>query len=129
MKKKQLPLVTKSLTQAGVISCRVLESYFAKMNDVTVYTYVFPMKQSRNLAKNVVCAKNPGAAWGNLMTKGVKPAEANCDDSVLDRNTVLSQKIGVAGTPTLIFPDGSRLGGVPSYENLVKALRERNPGK
>lgn len=61
------------------------------------------------------------------MTKGVKPAEANCDDSVLDRNTVLSQKIGVAGTPTLIFPDGSRLGGVPSYENLVKALRERNP--
>lgn len=114
---------------ATCMYCRLLESYFAKMNDVTVYTYVFPMKQSRNLAKNVVCAKNPGAAWGNLMTKGVKPAEANCDDSVLDRNTVLSQKIGVAGTPTLIFPDGSRLGGVPSYENLVKALRERNPGK
>ena len=41
------------------------------------------------------------------MTKGVKPAEANCDDSVLDRNTVLSQKIGVAGTPTLIFRMGA----------------------
>lgn len=43
---------------ATCMYCRLLESYFAKMNDVTVYTYVFPMKQSRNLAKNVVCAKN-----------------------------------------------------------------------
>ena len=113
---------------ATCVYCRLLESHFAKMQDVDVYTYVFPMKHSRPVAKNVVCAKDPGAAWTGLMVKGEKPAETSCDDSVLDRNSALAVRIGVAGTPTLVFPDGSRLGGVPSYDELVKELRKRNPG-
>ena len=41
--------------------------------------------------------EEPGRGLGNLMTEGLaKPAEANCDDSVLDRTWCLSQKIGVA---------------------------------
>ena len=48
-------------------------------------------------------------------------------EQLADTGFVL-MKERVAGTPTLVFPDGSRLGGVPSYDDLVKELRKRNPG-
>ncbi len=109
---------------ASCMYCRLLESYFAKMQDVTVRTYVFPMRQSRDLAEGVICAPDPAKAWSALMLRNEKPEKRVCDASELDRNAALAAKIGVTGTPTIVFPDGSRFGGVPPEEDLVRAIRK-----
>lgn len=109
---------------ATCVFCRKLENYFARMDDVTVYTFVFPMKNSREVSRDIVCAKDAPKAWTDLMARGVKPASASCDDSVLERNAELSRRLGVTGTPTLFFPNGERLGGVPSFDDLREVLRE-----
>lgn len=109
---------------ATCMYCKKLEDYFAKMGDVTVYTFVFPMRNSRAISRDVICSKDAPRAWTELMTRGVKPAAGSCDDSVLERNAALSRKLGVSGTPTLFFPSGERLGGVPSLEDLKAILRK-----
>ena len=103
---------------AACIYCRRLESYFSKISDVTVYTFIFSMKNSRNLSRGIVCSRNAPQAWTDLMIKGKQPVAGECDDSLLDRNDALSKKLGVTGTPTIFFPSGERLGGVPSFEDL-----------
>ena len=112
---------------ASCVFCRQLETYFNRMKDVTVYTFVYPMRRSRELARTVVCSPNPSQAWTRLMVLGetgsVSPA---CNDSVLDRNAALAEKIRVTGTPTIVFPNGQRLDGVPSYDSLVKLLKDNS---
>jgi thiol:disulfide interchange protein DsbC len=100
--------------------CRRLEPELAQMKDVTIYTFVVPFL-GRELPQAVLCAQDRSRAWQDWMTKGdrssLAPTAAQCE-SPLDRNASLARSLGVAGTPTVIYADGSRTEGYAPQEEI-----------
>jgi thiol:disulfide interchange protein DsbC len=105
--------------------CRKLHRDLAAMKDVTVYVFLYPIlsPESFEKAKNIWCAKDRAAAWNAAMIDGKAPPAAGADcKHPLQQNLQLGQRLGVSGTPTLIFQDGSRMPGAATAEEIEKRL-------
>jgi thiol:disulfide interchange protein DsbC len=107
----------------GCSFCRRLEPELAKLQDVTIYTFVIPF-QGRQLPQSVLCAADPSKAWHALMldgdSLGLSP-RADCASS-LDRNLELARQLGVSGTPTLFYADGTRTAGYVAASEIERRV-------
>ncbi|MEC8567793.1 MAG: DsbC family protein [Pseudomonadota bacterium] len=104
--------------------CKKLEAELDKLNDVTIYTFIYPLKtQSIAVSKQVWCEANPAYAWKNLLQKNVQPKTKTCANPI-DRNLELGRKLGVQGTPTLIFGNGLKMVGGRSAEEIQMIWKE-----
>ncbi len=104
--------------------CKKLEAELDKLNDVTIYTFIYPLKtQSIAVSKQVWCEANPAYAWKNLLQKNVQPNAKTCANPI-DRNLELGRKLGVQGTPTLIFGNGLKMVGGRSAEEIQMIWKE-----
>lgn len=104
--------------------CKKLEKELAKVSDVTLYLFIYPIfPGSEEIARNVRCAKNPASAWDELMLKGVQPAAASCKTST-DKVLEFGHSRQVNGTPNLIFADGTQVPGYLPAEELEKNLNK-----
>lgn len=104
--------------------CKKLEAELDKLNDVTIYTFIYPLKtQSIAVSKQVWCEANPAYAWKNLLQKNVQPKAKTCANPI-DRNLELGRKLGVQGTPTLIFGNGLKMVGGRSAEEIQMIWKE-----
>ena len=98
--------------------CKRLEVELDKLNDVTIYTLIYPLKsQSITVSKQVWCDPNQAYAWKNLLQKNVQPKEKTCANPI-ERNLELGKKLGIEGTPTLIFGNGLKMVGGRSAEEI-----------
>ena len=98
--------------------CKVLEGNLASLNNVTIYTFMYPIKtQSVQASKQVWCSANKDYAWKNLIQKAIQPtASADCATPI-ERNLQLGKKLGLQGTPAIIFSNGFKaLGAYPAAE-------------
>ena len=106
--------------------CKKLEAELAKVSDVTIYTFMYPIPslhpQAADKAKAVWCAADRNKAWDDLMQKGTVPAAGNCDTASLAKVAELGARLKVNGTPTLIFADGLRVPGMVPAAELEKLL-------
>ncbi|NIE98415.1 DsbC family protein [Acinetobacter sp. Tr-809] len=104
--------------------CKKLEEELDKLNDVTIYTFMYPLKaQSIAVSKSVWCDTNQAYAWKNLLQKNVQPKEKSCANPI-ERNLELGRKLGVDGTPTLIFGNGLKMVGGRSAEEIQMIWKE-----
>ena len=103
--------------------CRKLEKELSKIDNVTLYMFIGPIfsPASEDLVRNVKCAKDPIKAWDELMLNGNAPASASCNTKT-DKVMALAKKMGVNGTPNLIFGDGVQIPGYLPAEELEKRL-------
>ena len=75
-------------------------------------------------SRHVWCAKDPGAAWVNLMQKDVTPAAVQCNTAAIDRNLEFARKYKITGTPTLVAQDGTRVPGAIDSAKIERLLAE-----
>ena len=114
--------------------CKKFEHDLQTMNNVTVYTFLYPILggDSPEKSKAIWCAKDNTKAWREWMIKGTPvTGSPSCDTSVLQRNVALGRKYRINGTPGLVFEDGRKLAGAMGNEELEKQLaiaRAKNPG-
>lgn len=111
--------------------CKKLEQELAKVSDVTLYIFLFPIFEGSDaIVRNVYCAKDPIKAWDDWMQNSNAPGEASCD-APTDKVKALGQKLRVNGTPNLIFANGTQNPGYMPAEELEKNLNQANsnPGK
>lgn len=115
--------------------CKRLDAELAKVTDVTIYTFLYPIAslhpQAGEKAKAVWCAPDRAKAWDDLMQKGTVPpqAGAKCDTASLAKIAELGAKLKVNGTPTIIFSDGLRVPGMvpaPQLEKLLNGERSQH---
>lgn len=101
--------------------CKTLEGNLAKLNDVTIYTFIYPIKvQSILPSKQVWCSANREYAWKNLIQNGIKPtAPANCPTPI-ERNLELGKKLALQGTPAIVFSNGYKAMGAYPAEEIEK---------
>jgi thiol:disulfide interchange protein DsbC len=105
--------------------CKQLETSLKSINNVTVYTFLFPVlsADSTEKAKSIWCSADRAKTWEAWMLEHRAPSAAGtCDTSVLDKNLALGRGMNVTGTPTIILADGRRLPGAVSAEALETAL-------
>jgi thiol:disulfide interchange protein DsbC len=113
--------------------CKQLEPELATLHDVTIHTFVVPF-QGRQLPQAVLCSPDPARSWRALMLQGDASgfeAGAECA-SAIDRNAQLARQLGVNGTPTLFYADGSRTTGyvvAAEIERRLDAATETRIGK
>ncbi len=104
--------------------CKKLEPELDKLKDVTIYTFIYPLKpQSIVVSRQVWCAPSQSYSWKKLIEQGVKPTVASCANPI-DRNLELGRKLGFNATPTLIFANGFKLVGARSAEEIQEVWKE-----
>jgi thiol:disulfide interchange protein DsbC len=107
--------------------CRRLEAELAKVDNVTVYNFLYPVTDlhpdAAHKAARLWCAKDAAAAWGKWMTAKVLPAVRNCSTPVT-ANLALAKQLSIDGTPTLFFEDGARVTGVLPAARIEARLKQ-----
>jgi thiol:disulfide interchange protein DsbC len=107
--------------------CKMLEKELIDINNVTVYTFLFPLDQlhpdARNKSKAIWCSADRSKTWLDFMLKSVplKEPTANCE-APFAKTEEVGKKYKVRGTPLLVFPNGEKLPGAAKKETLEKML-------
>jgi thiol:disulfide interchange protein DsbC len=104
--------------------CKRFERDMQKVNDVTVYMFLYPIlsADSTEKSKNIWCAKDKAKVWHDVMVRDQPVPSASCDTSAVARNVEFGKKYRITGTPTLIFADGARVPGAVSAQQVEKYL-------
>jgi len=104
---------------------RRLEVELTKINNVTIYTFLFPLEslhpEAKSKAVSIWCSQDKAKAWTKFMKTGEMPMLIACANPV-NENIVLGSRLGVTGTPTLIAEDGSLLPGAAPAETIEQWL-------
>ena len=109
--------------------CRRLHSEIEQLqeNGVEVRYAAFPRagvgSDSYKKYVSVFCAKDQNVTM-TLAKAGKMPEPATCDNPVADQYK-LGQKLGITGTPTLIFEDGEMQPGYAPWKELLKRMNQQ----
>lgn len=105
--------------------CKQLETELTKLNDVTIYTFIYPIKtQSIAVSKQVFCEKDPALAWSNLIAKGIQPSSKKTCANPIERNLTLGKSLALNGTPAIIFSNGFKVMGAYPAQEIEKMWQE-----
>lgn len=109
--------------------CKKLEATLAQLDDVTIYTFLYPLEElhpdAPRKSAQIWCASNRVDAWTQLMRQGVAPQGAGDCDTPIARLQALGQQLGISGTPALIFANGQLVPGAIGKEDIEKLLGAR----
>lgn len=107
--------------------CHRFEADLAKVDNVTVYTFLLPVLGPDSLVKsqNIWCAADRNKAWDDWMLRQTPPPKApDCNIDAIKRNVEFSRKHQITGTPTLVFANGSRIASALKTEEINKQIEE-----
>ena len=105
--------------------CKQLETELTKLNDVTIYTFIYPIKtQSIAVSKQVFCEKDPALAWSNLIAKGIQPSSKKTCANPIERNLSLGKSLALNGTPAIIFSNGFKVMGAYPAQEIEKMWQD-----
>ena len=115
-------------------ACRQFEKELAKIDDVTIYVFLYPVIRpaNRDHSQAVWCSKDRAQAWLRLAagpTPKVPEAQPDCPNPI-DQTLELGRALGVNSTPTLYLSNGDKYtGGRPAAElrRLLDEARRSRP--
>ena len=106
--------------------CRRFEAELAKVDNITVYTFLYPIEglhpKAPQTSKQIWCAPDRNKAWDDYISNGSVPKNDGKCANPVDSNIALGNKLKVSGTPTLFFPNGQRVPGMVPAAQLEKLL-------
>jgi thiol:disulfide interchange protein DsbC len=107
-------------------ACRQFERNLAKIDDITVYVFMYPVIRPENSdhSKAVWCSPDRAKAWLELAAAPqpkIPQASPGCAHPI-DKVHELGRKLGVNSTPTLFFTNGERLSGGLGADDLKELL-------
>lgn len=105
--------------------CRDLEKELGQVDNVTIYTFLFPIgsihPEAAGVAQSIWCAKDRAGAWKSFMATGKSPQSQRCA-APIERNVELANKAGIGGTPYIIFANGDKAAGLLDSASLERRL-------
>ncbi len=106
--------------------CRKFEAELAKVDNITVYTFLYPIEglhpKAVQTSKQIWCAPDRNKAWDEYITRGTIPANDGKCANPVDATVALGNKLKVTGTPTLVFANGVRMPGMVPAAQLERLL-------
>lgn len=106
--------------------CKRIEGELTKVDNVTIYTFLFPIAglhpEATERAKRIWCSADKVKAWDDLMQRGVMPVAAPTCENPVDRLVEFGNRNRINGTPTMFFADGMRVAGAIPAEQIEQRL-------
>ncbi|MES2072741.1 MAG: DsbC family protein [Pseudomonadota bacterium] len=105
--------------------CKRFRHTLQGVDNITVYTFMYNIlaEDSAVKSKNVWCSSDKNKAWDEWMLNGKSaPVAAASCNTPNDKIFALGRKLGVSGTPTIFFTDGTRLPGAVDVKTLEAKL-------
>ncbi|MDP3537420.1 MAG: DsbC family protein [Azonexus sp.] len=105
--------------------CKRLAKDILKLENVTVYTFLYPIlsEDSVRKSKQIWCSADRAKAWNDWMVEGKAPAgKDDCDTTAVTRNQEFGRRLNISGTPTMFFADGERVPGAMPLARIEQRL-------
>ncbi|WP_263769778.1 DsbC family protein [Propionivibrio soli] len=105
--------------------CKKLAKDIAKLDNITLYTFLYPILSPDSLekSKQIWCSADRAKMWNEWMQEGKAPTgKGDCDTSAVQKTVELGRSLNVSGTPTLVFADGERVPGAVPMAQIEKKL-------
>src|SRR3984957_17006547 len=86
--------------------CKQLETTLKSIDNVTVYTFLYPVlsPDSTVKSKSIWCSSDRAKAWESWMQDRQAPTAAGtCDTAAIEKNLDLGHAMSVDGTPTIFL--------------------------
>jgi len=108
--------------------CKRLENEIKTLDDVTIYTFLFPIDQLHPDAarKSAViwCSGDTAKVWEEFFASGKLPDNKGDCPTPIEQTAELGQKLHINATPTLVFADGSVVPGALPRAQLETLLKQ-----
>jgi thiol:disulfide interchange protein DsbC len=108
--------------------CKQLEKELAFLDNVTIYTMLYPLEElhpdARKKSEAVWCSSDRTKAWDDLMLYAKEPAAAADEcKTPLDEIQKVAQRLSITGTPGLVFANGKLVPGTLKTEQIEELLK------
>jgi thiol:disulfide interchange protein DsbC len=109
--------------------CRSLESELAKLDNVTIYTFLYPVvsRESRTDSEAIWCSSSPQKSLRSVMAGSIAASQSGLKKGCIapiDSNIALAQSMNIRATPALVSLDGRLKVGAAPAEQLNAWLNE-----
>lgn len=106
--------------------CKKFEQELAHVDNITVYTFLYPLDslhpEAGKKSRQIWCAPDRAKAWDDWMIRNALPKNDGSCDNPVAKTTELGKKLGIQGTPAIIFADGTRVPGMVPAAKLEQML-------
>ena len=106
--------------------CHRLEKELKGLDNVTIYTFLFPIDQlhpdAARKSKQIWCAADKVKAWDEFFASGKLPENKGDSGDPVARTQALGNSLRINATPTLIFADGTLIPGALPLPQLEKEV-------
>jgi len=112
--------------------CKRLAKEMAKLDNVTIYTFLLPILSPDSLEKSnqIWCSPDKAKAWNDWMREDRSPSgKADCDTTAVQKTIELGRKLAISGTPTIFFADGERIPGAIPLAKIEQKLNQSRKTK
>ncbi len=110
--------------------CKKMAKEIAKLDNVTIYTFLYPILSPDSLEKSnqIWCAADRARAWNDWMIEGKAPGgKGDCDTTAVKKSIETGRKLAINGTPTVFFADGERIPGAIPLAKIEQKLAQTAP--
>ena len=108
--------------------CARLENDLKSIDNVTIYTFLYPIDQlhpdAARKSKMIWCAPDRVKAWDDFFASGKLPDNAGDCPNPVAATAELGLKLRVSATPTLVFADGALVPGALPAAQLEAQMRQ-----
>ncbi len=103
-----------------------MKKVITQRKDIAFYIILYPLpmhKEAYNKAKAIICEKSLALLDAAFEKKPLpKP---KCDTKVVDENIKLAGRLGISGTPAVIFPDGTLIPGAIDAAQIIAQVDKK----
>ena len=108
--------------------CARLERELKGVDDITIYTFLFPIDSlhpdAARKSKVIWCSPDRLKAWDEFFDSGKLPDNSGDCDTPLPQTLALGRQMRINATPTLVFADGSIIPGALPKARLETELTQ-----
>lgn len=98
-----------------------MKKVVAERKDIAFYIILYPLpmhKDAYEKTKAIMCERSMVMLEDAFVGKAIP--KATCDTKIIDENIELAKKLGINGTPAMIFPDGTLNPGPRDAASIIK---------
>ena len=103
-----------------------MKKVVTERKDIAFYIILYPLamhKDAYGKAKAIICEKSLDLLEAAFEKKPLpKPS---CDTKAIDENIKLAEKLGITGTPAVIFPDGTLIPGAMEADAIIQKIDKK----
>jgi thiol:disulfide interchange protein DsbC len=103
-----------------------MKQVVAERKDIAFYIILYPLpnhKEAYKKSKSILCEQSLEMLEDAFAKKTIP--DPSCETNEVDDNIKLAKKLGISGTPALIFPDGVVRSGFRKAEAIISFIDKK----